>query len=145
MRSLVVIAISVPVTVLLLLGLLRGSTPPAIAGPEGFASPINAGCYIAEPDVCKIHVDPFTINVNDGAGATLEFFTLFANGKPIYDFRTDVSNPPAMDYSPSLVALDFAATCGVTYTVNLLAKDTTDANPLNYGQAEEIVCPSEMP
>lgn len=113
--------------------------------PAGFASPINGGCYITAPDVCKIHVDPFTININDGQGAKLEKFTLFANGKPIYDFRTDVSNPPGVDYSPSLVMEDFAAECGTTYFLNMIAKDTTDASPLNYGQTETFTCPAEVP
>ena len=117
----------------------------APASPAGFASPINGGCYIAAPDVCKIHIDPFTININDAAGAKLEKFTLFANGEPIYDFRTDISNPPNVDYSPSLVMEDFAARCGTSYVVNLVAKDTSDANPLNYGQTTEFTCPTSVP
>lgn len=117
----------------------------APASPSGYASPINGGCYIAAPDVCKIHIDPFTININDGANAKLEQFTLYANGKPIYDFRTDVSNPPGVDYSPSLVMEDFAAQCGESYVVNMIAKDTSDANPLNYGQTTEFTCPAEVP
>ena len=126
-------------------GFLRASMPLAVAAPEGYASPINGGCYIASENTCKIHIDPFVININDGAGAKLEKFTLYANGQPIYDFRTDVSNPPGVDYSPSLVALDFAARCGITYTVNMVAKDTTDLNPLNYGQTQPFVCPSAVP
>ena len=55
---------------------------------------------------CKIHIDPFTINTNDGAGAKLQLFMLQANGQTIYDFRTDISNPPSNAYVPSLVALD---------------------------------------
>jgi hypothetical protein len=81
----------------------------------------------------------------DGAGARLQQFTLYANGIPIYDFRTDVSNPPGADYSPSMVALDFAAQCGKKYTVNMIAKDTSDANPLNYGQTAEFTCPASVP
>jgi len=113
--------------------------------PTGFASPINGGCYVAAEGVCKIHIDPFTININEGAGASLEFFTLYANGNPIYSFRTDISNPPRADYSPSLVMEDFAAECGQTYVVNLVAKDTSDANPLNYGQTGAFTCPSTVP
>lgn len=119
--------------------------PAVPQAPAGFASPINGGCYIADDNTCKIHIDPFTININDGAGAKLEFFTLYANGKPIYDFRTDVSNPPGVDYSPSPVMLDFAAECGVTYYLNMIAKDSTDQNPLNYGQTTEFTCPAEVP
>lgn len=113
--------------------------------PAGFASPINGGCYIAAPSSCKIHIDPFVININDGAGAKLQQFTLYANGMPIYDFRTDVSNPPGVDYSPSLVMRDFAAQCGESYVVNMIAKDTSDENPLNYGQTTEFTCPSAVP
>jgi hypothetical protein len=120
-------------------------TGQALAEPQGFASPINGGCYIAAPNVCKIHIDPFTININDGAGARLELFQLYANGSLIYDFRPDVSNPPAVDYSPSLVMQDFAARCGATYYVNMIAKDSTDANPLNYGQTAQFTCPAGVP
>lgn len=124
---------------------LQRQASAAPESPAGFASPINGGCYIASNNNCRIHIDPFTININDGAGARLEQFTLYANGKPIYDFRTDVSNPPGVDYSPSPVMLDFAARCGETYEVNMIAKDTTDANPLNYGQTAKFTCPANIP
>ena len=124
---------------------LQRQASAAPESPAGFASPINGGCYIADDNTCKIHIDPFVININDGAGAKLEQFTLYANGSPIYDFRTDVSNPPGVDYSPSMVMQDFAAECGVTYYVNMIAKDSTDANPLNYGQTTEFTCPSRVP
>lgn len=124
---------------------LQRQASAAPESPAGFASPINGGCYIADDNTCKIHIDPFVININDGAGAKLEQFTLFANGSPIYDFRTDVSNPPGVDYSPSMVMQDFAAECGESYVVNMIAKDSTDANPLNYGQTTEFTCPSRVP
>lgn len=120
-------------------------TRQVMAEPEVFSSPINAGCYIAAPDVCKIHVDPFTININDGALERLVLFRLYANGSLIYDFRTDTSNPPAADYSPSLVMQDFAATCGETYVLNMVAQDTGDLNPLNAGQTTAFTCPSGVP
>jgi hypothetical protein len=139
--------------VLLLMALVAGAWRMAVvrqvdAAPEApaiYASPINGGCYIAAPDVCKIHIDPFTINIKDEVGARLEQFTLYANGNPIYDFRTDVSNPPAADYSPSLVMDDFAAECGKTYIVNMVAKDTSDTNPLNAGQTTQFTCPAIVP
>jgi hypothetical protein len=124
---------------------LQRQASAAPESPAGFASPINGGCYIADDNTCKIHIDPFVININDGAGAKLEQFTLYANGSPIYDFRTDVSNPPGVDYSPSMVMQDFAAECGESYVVNMIAKDSTDANPLNYGQTTEFTCPSRVP
>lgn len=145
-----IFAIVFILALVLLAGAVFRSAPQqeAVAAPDnpaGFASPINGGCYIAAANVCKIHIDPFVININDGAGARLERFTLYANGSPIYDFRTDVSNPPGVDYSPSLVMQDFAAECGELYVVNMVAKDTSDANPLNYGQTTEFVCPASVP
>jgi hypothetical protein len=117
---------------------------PRIA-PAGFASPINGGCYIAGPNDCRIHIDPFVININDGGGAKLIFFQLYANGQLVYELRTDVSNPPGFDYAPTMPALDFGSRCGEKFVVNMLAQDTTDANPLNYGQTAEFTCPSAVP
>jgi hypothetical protein len=122
-----------------------GIRSSASAAPEVYSSPINGGCYITGPGECKLHVDPFTININDTPGTKLVEFQLFANGKPIYHFRTDVSNPPAADYTPSLVALDFAATCGETYYMNILGRDSLDANLLNMGQTAEFTCPAVVP
>ena len=145
MRANTTLATGTLLVAILALLLLGAGAPPAFAAQEGFSSPINGGCYIAAANTCRIHLDPFVINIDDGAGARLQQFTLFANGKPIYDFRTDVSNPPGMDYSPSLVMNDFAATCGTAYVVNMVAKDTSDANPLNYGQTTEFTCPTAVP
>jgi hypothetical protein len=49
------------------------STP---AAPEIFASPIHGGCYIAGPSECRIHVEPFTINIQ--SGSKLALFRLVA-------------------------------------------------------------------
>lgn len=113
------------------------AAPPA--APAVYSSPINAGCVQVTPSVCRLHVDPFTIAV--ASPQRLVAFQLRANGALMYDFRTDLSNPPVGNYAPSEVALDFAATCGRTYTVNLLARDSGDLNFLNAGQAENVVCP----
>lgn len=119
------------------------------AGPEApdvFASPINGGCYIAAPNDCRIHIDPFAINI--ATGKRLVSFRLQSNGATIYDFTTDVSNPPPTSgttYSPSLVMQDFAAVCGRTYQVNILGKDSGDANFLNMGQTAQFTCPSTVP
>lgn len=149
MNRRIVIALIAALLLPAVLGGLRAAelqrAAAAPGSPSGFASPINGGCYIAAADVCKIHIDPFMININDAAGAQLQQFTLYANGQPIYDFRTDVSNPPNYDYWPSLVMEDFAARCGESYVVNLVAKDTTDVNPLNYGQTTAFTCPSAVP
>ena len=41
-------------------------SPVVQAVPEIFASPIHAGCYQVRYDRCKIHVEPFTINIASG-------------------------------------------------------------------------------
>ena len=119
------------------LGPIPKPLPAALAEPEIFASPVQAGCYLVRADRCKIHVDPFTINL--AAGKKLVRFSLVATRvstgaqTTIYDFRTDQSNPaPSIGstYTPSLVKKDFAATCGQAYTVSLQGQDTGDANPL---------------
>jgi hypothetical protein len=111
----------------------------AEAAPEVFSSPINAACIRVSPTVCKLHVDPFTIQI--APANRLEAFQLRANSSLLYDFRSDVSNPPSGSYTPSSVKLDFAASCGITYTINLLARDSADTDFLNAGQVEEIICP----
>lgn len=143
MRRRTSLSLALAIATLAAISLLRAGAPPVHAAPQVFVSPINGGCYIAAANVCKMHLDPFTINISPGV--RLKQFTLYANGDPLYDFRTDVSNPPQGNYSPSLVSQDFAARCGVTYTVNIVGQDSSDANPLNMGQIEGIVCPSVVP
>lgn len=107
-----------------------------------FASPVNGGCYITAPGQCRIHIDPVTISI--GSGKRLELIVVQLNGKTIYDYRTDVSNPPpnvGSTYTFSPVGLDFGALCGKRYSVNVLAKDTGDTNPLNVGATDEFTCP----
>ena len=122
--------------------------PAAVAAPAILASPIQAGCYLAKLDRCKIHVDPFTIDI--ASGQKLVQFQLVATRTGtgtqtlIYDFRTDQSNPAPFlgsTYSPSLVAKDFGVTCGQTYTLSLQGKDSGDANLLNLGITNPFTCP----
>ena len=124
----------------------------AAAEPEIFASPIHGGCYIAAPRDCRIHVEPFTINL--ASGTKLVFFQLVAIQMGtgiqtvIYDFRPDQSNPapPTGDtYTPSLVAQDYAATCGSTYEVSLQGQDTGDPSPLSLGLTGQFTCPASAP
>ena len=122
--------------------------PAAVAAPAIFASPIQAGCYLAKHDLCKIHVDPFTIDI--APGQKLVFFQLVAiqggTGQQtmIYDFRPDVSNPvpfTGSSFTPSLVAKDFAATCGQTYSLDLQGQDSGDSGPFNLGLTNQFTCP----
>ena len=125
------------------------SQPPAArAAPAIFASPIQAGCYLAKHDQCKIHVDPFSIDI--APGQKLVQFELVATRVSsriqtiIYDFRTDQSNPAPFignTYSPSLVAKDFGTTCGETYILSLQGKDSGDTGEFNLGSTNPFVCP----
>lgn len=124
------------------------STQVARGAVNIYASPIQAGCYLARHDSCKIHVDPFTINL--ASGEKLVYFQLVAirvdTGSQyiIYDFRPDQSNPVPLlgdTYTPSEVAKDFAATCGVSYALSLQGQDTGDLVPYNLGSTGQFSCP----
>ena len=117
-----------------------------------FASPIQAGCYIAAPHDCRMHVEPFTLDL--ASGTKLVYFQLISinssNGaqRVIYDFRPDVSNPVPFigdTYTPSLVAQDFAATCGTTYEISLQGQDTGDPGPFSLGLTGQFTCPAVAP
>ena len=123
----------------------------ASAAPTIYASPIQAGCYIAAPGDCRLHVEPFTINL--ASGTKLVFFQLVAypsggGSSVIYDFKPDVSNPVPFSgstFSPSLVAQDYAAACGNSYSVYLIGRDTGDPSPYVLGGTGQFTCPSAVP
>lgn len=137
----------------LVVGVAMSPRQQGIVPKTIYASPIHGGCYIAAPSDCRLHVEPFTINVS--AGSRIEFFRLVAirmgNGTQttIYDFRPDLSNPvpygSAATYTPSLVAQDFAATCGQAYEISLQGKTNTDASVYNLGLTGSFTCPSNVP
>ena len=109
------------------------------AAPELVNGVINASCYQAAPTTCKIRVDPFQIQIS--GGEALEAFWLEANGITVYDFSTDLSNPPTGVFAPSQVKQDFAAVCGQEYVVSLLVDDTSQTDFLNIGQTDKFTCP----
>ncbi len=112
------------------------------AAPEAtlYASPLNASCTLATRSTCKIHLEPFTINKS--SGPQLLGFQVYANSTMIYDFKTDVSNPPfTSSYTPSRVKQDFAATCSRTYDIFVIARDSDDPNYYVLGGVQDVVCP----
>lgn len=117
----------------------------ALAAPNVFAGPVNGGCYLATATTCRIHVDNWQPITSD-AGRVLRGFRLSAgaNGTEtlLYDFRTDVSNPPAGSYLPSLVRQDFAARCDTTYRLTLHAQDSGDSAYELVGHTSEFQCPA---
>lgn len=134
------------------------AVPPYLAGNrvqgavDIYASPVQAGCYIAGPSDCRIHVDPFTINI--ASGYKMAQFSLVAIQFPggtqtkIYDWRPDQSNPApptGNTYNPSLVAQDFAASCGKSYEISLQGQDTSNPSVYNLGLTSQFTCPSGMP
>lgn len=137
------------VSFILILLLIGQKLEPAVqAAPEIFASPVHAGCYLARLDRCKIHVEPFTINITPGT--KLVEFQLVAiragTGAQtvIYNWRPDQSNPvpfSGSSYSPSRVAKDFGATCGVSYTLSLQGRNTGETSLYNLGLTNQFACP----
>ena len=131
----------------LVLSILPGRGPEVTAAqeaPEIKISAVHGGCYIAGPNQCKIHVEPFKLSTN--TSKTLVAFQVLANRSVIYDFRTDLSNPPATgDFMPSLVTQDFAATCGKPYTLNLYGRDSGDSQIYNLAQSGVFTCPVTVP
>ncbi len=120
--------------------------------PDVFASPIQAGCYIAAVNDCRIHVELFTITVN--TGSHLVFFSLVTTQqgtgtqRVIHNFKPDLSNPVPLSgttFTPSPVTQDYAATCGLTYNLSLQARDTLDPNPYNLGTSGWFTCPPTAP
>ena len=125
------------------------STP---AAPQIYASPIHGGCYIAGPSDCRIHVEPFTIDIASGQKLVLFQLVAIQRGTGtqtvIYDWRPDQSNPVppfGESYTPSLVAQDFAATCGKSYEISLQGKDTGDTSVFNLGLTGQFTCTLDMP
>ena len=127
------------------------SVPNAPAAPNVFASPIQAGCYIAAPSDCRIHVEPFTINLNTGSHIVKFLLVTIRAGGPlstIYDWRPDTANAvstPGDVYTPSLVAQDFGAVCGASYQVVLEGQDSVDTNVFSLGTTGQFTCPSTLP
>jgi hypothetical protein len=140
------ILIGVIVLAAMLAGWDAKTIPQARAEPEIYASPVHAGCYLERIDRCKIHVEPFTIYIAPDQ-KLVQFRLVAARGRvmtTIYDFRPDLSNPLPLSGStltPTLVAKDFAAHCGETYSISLQGQDTGDTALLNLGMTGEFTCP----
>lgn len=133
-----------------LAGLARPAASRAVLAETAiFASPVQGGCYLVRPDACKIHLEPFTIQI--ASGQKLTSFQLVAirmsDGRQtmIYDFRPDLSNPVPFTgtaFTPSLVAKDFAAACATNYEISLQGRDSGDSSTFSLGLTNTIVCPS---
>lgn len=118
----------------------RGNTPRAVAAPTVLVGSLQAGCYLVTPTSCKLSVEPFTIGIAENE--RLVSFNLTANNLVIYDFGASAEDPLTGNYVPTSVALDFAARCGRTYTLDLQALDTGDLDFVKIGQTQPIVCPT---
>ncbi|MFO7664383.1 MAG: hypothetical protein R6X18_17570 [Chloroflexota bacterium] len=123
------------------------SGPLVLAAPHVFSGPVNGGCYLDTVTTCRLHIDnwqPIVIDPN----TSLEGFQLkaYRSGAPagliLYDFRTDLSNPPGNSYLPSRVKKDFAADCGTSYQLSLTAKDSGDLSFEEIGRTNDFSCPA---
>lgn len=117
------------------------------AAPQVFSGPVNGGCYLDTITTCRFHIDNWQPIVTDPAQKLLGFRLLAipegaATGSILYDFRTDVSNPPGGSYLPSLVKKDFAAQCSATYRLSLSARDSGDLDYEEVGRTEAFTCPT---
>ena len=113
----------------------------ANAAPAIYASPIHAGCKAYRARTCQIVAEPFTINI--AAGKQLAQFQIQVDGKVVYDWRPDASNPPAApSYAPSRVALGFGIKCSISHTVSLVGRDTGDSSLYTLGSTAPITCPA---
>lgn len=125
----------------------RPSPAVVLAAPNAFSGPVQGGCYLDTPVQCRIHIDSFQPVVTD-QGTKLVGVQLAALREEsaafvtLYDFRTDVSNPPSGSYTLSRVRQDYAADCGVTYVLALLVRDTGDLNFEQVGQTNAFTCPA---
>lgn len=124
----------------------RAESPVALAAPSAFSGPVNGGCYLRTVTACSIHVDrwmPLTVD----SGVAIDGFRLEAQQagsimfNNLYDFRSDVSNPPRTSYLPSLVRRDFAAACGTTYELRVLVSVVGDDTFTETGRTNSFACP----
>ena len=152
LQRLVRVLLRVAAGAILLLGVGSGLVPREVVEAATSASPVHAGCYQLRLSDCKIHVEPITINVTPGK--KLVYFQLIATRavggaqRVIYDFRPDLSNPlpySGSTVSVSMVAQDFAATCGVAYSISLQGRDTGDSAVYNLGSTGVFTCPAMVP
>lgn len=100
---------------------------------------IEAGCH-ADRRRCRVKVVPFGLVL--APGARLEQLSIELSGSTVYEFRTDVSNPPAVGYIPELPAAGFAAVCKSSYVATVRAKDTADPALQPIGESAPFVCPA---
>lgn len=133
-----------PVVSLLLLALVvlapyEPSGLPAQAAPQSLP-PLQASCYKTDLGLCKLTLQPFSLSI--AADQRLLAFKLQANNKVLYDFRTDANYGSLGSYTPSSVAVDFAAQCGQIYTLNLLAQTSGGSSYYLAGQTSPITCPA---
>lgn len=122
------------------------------ADPNVYASAIQGGCYIAAANDCRLHVEPFTIELAPGTKLVNFQLSAYQVGlgpwTMIWDFRPDSTSPVPFSgstFTPSLPTQDFAAGCGKIYTVALFGQDTGDISQYVLGQTNQIHCPSSVP
>lgn len=113
---------------------------------------LAAGCYKLEESVCRIHVQPFEIQVDETVDERAAEFALFAsntvtgNAVELWRFATDATfnEKPIGDYSPPLPKADFPAQCGETYVVTIETRGNTsdtEGTLATTGSSGEFTCP----
>lgn len=124
-----------------LLLLHRLEPPPTVsAATTTLTGSLQAACYLDTRTTCKISVAPYSITI--APGEHLLAFNLKANDNLLYDFGASTARPVIGTYTPTTVALDYAAQCGQTYTLKLHAIDSGDLDFVTIGETQPITCPN---
>lgn len=118
--------------------LATAALAPGAAVAAAAGGPIQAACF-ATRGGCRIQVAPFQIDI--APGQHLERYEVRVGGVRVYDFRTDVSNPPSFSYWATMPERGFAARCARSYVVSAAAQDSGDRALQALGATAEIECP----
>jgi hypothetical protein len=122
------------------------AAPAAYAAPNAFSGPVQGGCYLRSETACAIHVtgwQPVTVD----QGLAIDAVRLGARRagemtfRNLYDFRTDVSNPPLTTYQLSPVRRDFAAACSASYELRVMARPRATTTFTEVGRTNVFTCP----
>jgi hypothetical protein len=131
---------------------LRLAHRSVASGERHLRRPIQAGCYIAAANDCRVHVDPFTVSITPGTKLVDVHMVLIQQGSGIqttvYDWRPDQSNPAPSSgstYSPWIPSQDLGVGCGKSFTLSLQGRGTGDASDYNLGITNAFTCPSTLP
>ncbi len=123
--------------------ILVAALAPSHEAAAASVSFVRAGCAEAEPGLCRVQLEPFS--VSPAAGAKLVEVVVRIDGVPVYDVRTDSSDfyRPSSAWPVPLPALGLAVRCGMSHRVEVAVSDSAGTPALVVGgTADSLTCPS---